>query len=345
MPRSRAWAGGEAGLALVAGRSSSGGLEAMLARGLRRAGYRVAALGYEDFCGRPGLAGGVALRRLLVSPLRERLLAASPCLRAYNRAVARAVERLGPDLVLVVKGEALSRATLRLLRRHGAPCLAYLNPDEPRYMSLTLLYREEGFTLFTPCRPCLLFLRRRGARVFFLPFAADIDPAAEWPGCGVRLRAVALLGTMYPARLRAVRRLLRGGVPVVVAGPGWRLLVPGAGHGLYGRRYVAAIRAAYASLNVHHPSDRGYKANMRVFEIPGAGGVELTDNPGEVLAFYTRGEVYTYRGTGELLEAAREILEEPRENLCEKARRAYEKTRRLHTYSHRARYVASACSL
>jgi hypothetical protein len=206
--------------------------------------------------GLPWLRGIVLRRALLWRATRQLLVSGSPVLRLYNRLVVEAVERLRPDIVFVVKGEALGDEALRRIRdvvpEKG---LGYFNPDEPRFLSLTMRYADAGFHVFTPCHQCLSLHRERlgGGRVTLLPFAAP----RVVRGCGIRSRVALFIGSPYPERLRVVRGLLRRGVPLVVAGPGWRRLLPRSAPGVYGPGYVAATRLAYVVLNIHVSSDVG----------------------------------------------------------------------------------------
>ncbi len=331
---------------LIIGRSAKNSLEAMLSRGFRFLGLRAIIFGYEDFCSNtsPWLAS-IARRRLLVSRARSLILNSVPCISAFNRHLLRIARMIRPTIALVVKGEALDYPVAYELREHSV-CAAYMNPDDPRFTRLTISYADLGYRVFTPCRGCMAWFRERGIEPIFLPFAADIPPWAKWHGCSSsRLGIFVFIGSMYPRRFRVIRELLRRGLPVIVAGPGWDKVLPGrVSGGVYGTRYIALNRLALASLNIHIGSDIGYKANMRVFEIPGSGGIEISDNPEEVRVFYSANEVYTYNNIDELVELAKELIDTPRELLCDRAYKAFKKTVANHTYMHRAKKIIRACT-
>jgi spore maturation protein CgeB len=84
---------------------------------------------------------------------------------------------------------------------------------------------------------------------------------------------------------------------------------------------------------------------MRVFEIPGYGGLEATDNAGVVSAYFRpRSEVLVYEDVEELARLIHEVLSMDAEELCRIARRAQERVVRQHTYRHRAAVAARALS-
>lgn len=327
---------------LIVGRTA-GGYEGMIAEGFRSIGFSVAIHGYEAYLKPGSWLAGVALRRLLVNPrLREHVIDSLRGLRRFNRDLVRLVERLRPDIAYIVKGEALSANTLRfLINALGEEHIGYFNPDDPRYAGVTSIYADNGVRLFTACEPCLYEMRRRYGEAVFLPFAAPLLARRIRGRCGRMRPAVLFIGTMYPERLRAVRRLLENNVPLYLAGPGWGLVVPGVTGGIYGRRYVAITRLFRVVLNIHVSSDIGVKANMRVFEIPGFGGVELSDNPAVVEKYLRPGEeVFTYSGLEDLVDKTRELLSMDSEELCSVARRGLERVKREHLYSHRAMVIA-----
>jgi len=339
------------GVVLVAGRSLRG-YEGFMAEAFAELGYDVVFVGYEDvwrslYGGRPGWLSGILLRRLLVSRAsREHIIGEHPVLRLYNRLVVELVERLEPVLVFVVKGEALSVSTIGRLgelvpERH----LAYFNPDDPRYGLLVGIYAGAGFRVLTACHSCLVDLRSRYGRgnVYLLPFAAKPLPRFS---CSIRVPMAVFVGSVYPERLRLVRGLLRRGIPVAVAGPGWRRFVPGANPEVYGTKYLALNRVAYVVLNIHNRSDIGAKANMRVFEVPGAGGVEATDNHPVVSRYFSPGrELFTYSDVEELSRLLRELLGWDPQELCIVAERAYNRARREHSYRSRAHRVLQVAGL
>lgn len=108
----------------------------------------------------------------------------------------------------------------------------------------------------------------------------------------------------------------------------------------------AMLNVAYAILNIHNKEDIGMKANMRVFEIPGAGGVEITDNSNIVSQYFNVGkEIITYYDLNDLIEKINVILRSEPEQLCDIARNGHLRVVQEHTYKHRAQMLAQTLGL
>lgn len=337
---------------LIIGRSKRG-FEGLLAEGFKELGIRPMVLGYEDLIPRSELKWykGIILRKILTNEvLKDRYIALVPWLRYFNRVTINIIERLKPSAAFIVKGEALLNNTVdKIMNIVGNGKVGYFNPDDPRFMNLTLLYGHKGLNIFTPCRSCLNYLKEHLGKVTFLPFATPISLKKFPSTCSIRVPKVLFIGSLYPERLRLIRILLRERIPLILAGPGWNAFMPqGKSHfkPIYGTKYYALHRIVYSSLNIHVRSDINYKANMRVFEIAGAGGVEVSDNPREVSLFFRPNkEILVYNDENSLIEVLHEVLREGRSFLCEIAQRAREKALSRHTYTHRAKKIVISLNI
>ena len=341
---------GERSRVLLVGRSISG-YESLMASGFAKLGFDVVFVGYEDimrdlYGKAPGWFDGVLLRRLLISNAGEYFIKYIKLLKFYNKLILLLADKLRPDLIFVVKGEAISSSTIKALTKLvPAERLSYFNPDDPRYVELVRKFADAGFRIFTACHPCVNELRIAYGRnkVVFLPFGATPMPSFS---CPPRAKVFLFIGSVYPERLRIIKALLRHEYPLVIAGPGWRYFIPGAGAGVYGMKYLVMNQVVYGVINIHNKEDIGVKANMRVFEIPGAGGVEITDNPEVVSHYYTPGkELLTYSDLDELVELLRDLRKGSPEELCYIAKNGYNRTLREHTYKHRASLVLQAVGI
>ncbi|MCB1742455.1 MAG: glycosyltransferase [Gammaproteobacteria bacterium] len=129
-----------------------------------------------------------------------------------------------------------------------------------------------------------LLLREQGARdVVYLPFAVcRRRHVARQPDAfqSSRYRCeVSLVGTAYPERAEAIEYLNRRlSQPVRVWGRGWRRHPRlRAGPPLPMARAMRVHASSRIALNPHHPQTRG-GLNMRFFEIPAAGGFQITND-------------------------------------------------------------------
>jgi spore maturation protein CgeB len=97
-------------------------------------------------------------------------------------------------------------------------------------------------------------------------------------------------------------------------------------------------------LNIHRvDAERGY--NLRLFEIAGAGGFQLTDRvPGIEACFEEGSEIEIYDSIDELLDKGAYYAANPNARL-RIARQAARRAAAHHTFQHRAIQVLSTCSL
>lgn len=255
-----------------------------------------------------------------------------------------------PDLILILRGETLSRQTLQELKAAaGNPPMITWWLDNPfRFPIRDCLVSFDCFYVFD--RSYIPELRAGGAKaVEFLPCACDetvYRPLAISPAQQRRLQSEVIFVAWYgPGRDRMVHALQE--FDLKIWGRGWnsreaRTSLNGA------RRRVAAperyvpdrmaarlYNAARIGLNVHNEQTRQAGLNARAFELLSCGTFELTDHvPGMEELLEPGREVATYRSEEEAREKTAYYLRQP-----EEARRMAEQGRRRvlgeHTYLHR----------
>jgi spore maturation protein CgeB len=321
---------------ILGGTTLQGSLEFFYMDAFKRLGHEVIGLGYRDLVELSNHWLHVVLRNLGASSKRLREILSLTMFGSYTTFSERVLRAFDPDMILVFKGEMVSRRLLRILAESGAR-LVYYNPDDPRYGGLARGFVDEGFLIATPCVKCVRIYTRWDARkAILLPFASSTYIPRN-TRIDRKARLVLFIGSMYPGRLVVVRRLLMGGLPLALAGPGW----PFKTKPLYGEAYEKIHRISLIGLNIHVRSDLGFKANMRTFEIAGLGALELTDNCREVSRYYVPGkEIICYEDPEDLIEKAKYFLDNP-EDAYKIAREGIERTIREHLYVHRASYLIS----
>jgi len=260
-----------------------------------------------------------------------------------------------PDLVLVLKGEALQASTLKRLKAVTGATLAVWWVDHPFMNAET----RRPWPAVTACIPrfdsCFIFdrsyegpLREAGARdVHFLPCAADPElfrPAAltheDRAAYGT---VVSLVGVHMESRARIVKALC--GIPGLgIWGPGWdrcladrpaliRQVVRG--QSLSPEEACKVYNASLVNLNTHHGQSCDGGLNTRAFEILAAGGFELSDAvPGMETLLEPGRDLAVYRTPEEAADLARYYAkaEDERARLAEAGRR---RVLAQHTYRHR----------
>ncbi len=230
--------------------------------------------------------------------------------RMNQQFVDRAIS-FGPDLVLVLKGEWLTPATLRDVKRRCSCALAQWYPDGPFNVQVKNATRDSIASIpefdiyYIYARSLIEPLRRAGARrVEYLPFC--YDPEMLKPPVAVsdeeRLRYatdVVFAGTWDPDREWWLRHVTDLGVSVW--GNLWDRLPEGdalrarwKGNAVYGEQISLLFAVSRIHLNFLREQNKDSN-NVRTFEIPGFGGFLLTQ----------RSE-----------EQARELFEEDREIVC-----------------------------
>jgi len=238
-----------------------------------------------------------------------------PILALYSRRLLRRLLAEPADLVWVGKGAwALPWLWREFKRQCPASTLVCCNSDNP-----IVTYSRGGnrpwVTASIPCfdlyvtynRQLLEPLRRAGAqRVLRLPFAWDpvVHPVLQVSESERRHYAcdVVFIGNGDATRERWLDGILRE------AGDcGWRLAVYGSwpkcrsarvqgairGSPICGAEMVKAIRSAKLSLNILRDQNVG-SHNMRTFEIPGCGGLMLSQESPEQEEFFPSGEAAVY---------------------------------------------------
>ena len=260
-----------------------------------------------------------------------------------------------PDVVLILKGESLQASTLQQLKAKTRATLAVWWVDHPFMNAET----RRTWRYVPDCIPlydhCFVFdheyeepLRAAGARsVSFLPCAADPEvyrPQALTDVDRARYgTSVNLIGVYSEQRARIVEALSRE-PGLGLWGPGWRSFLAGRcggdtqafhGESLLPAEACKVYNAGAVNLNTHHPQTRRGGLNTRSFEIPAAGGFELTDYVPEMESLLEPGrEVVVYRSPEEARNLAQHYVkvEDERRRIAEAGHR---RVLAEHTYRHR----------
>lgn len=256
---------------------------------------------------------------------------------ALNRALIETAERLRPDLVLCVPMHyEIWTETYALLRRCGAPLLVGWGTDDSWKFDQCSRHLAGCFDVWaTTSRAALERAARLGLDNVVLSqwAAAEERLAAPLPAAECRY-PVSFVGSAYGNRSRWIDGLRARGVEVACFGHGWPA-------GPVAAERVAEIyRESALSLNFadsalhldgwrlrHH---RQIKA--RVFEVPGAGGLVLTELVAGLDEYFdcTR-EIVTFTDIDDLAARIRHLLAHPDER-DRIARAGHERVRREHTY-------------
>ncbi len=280
-----------------------------------------------------------------------------PWIRKANRELIVEANRVSPDLMVVVGSSQVRAGALAqiLTQVRGLSAVwvwpdTLLNVSEPMINSLPLYDIVAAYSRDAVPRIASL----GGRSVEWIPLGADPDmhkardEKEQVAGDGEYRSDVSFIGGWRPERERVLMDILSefGDANVKIWGPDWgrrckgnkTILRAWQGRGLFEKEFAKAVAVSKINLNII--DDTNYPAaNMRFFEIPSAGGLQVCSPCPEMETEFRHGEtIFYYRDKEELLGIVRGVLGD--DELQEKvARAAHDKVLNAHTYRHRVRQI------
>jgi hypothetical protein len=267
-----------------------------------------------------------------------------------------------PDIVAVVGINRVSAGTVAQIKTSLPHCQVILVwPDPLVYCpALTVASIPVFDMVATYSQASIEPLHRLGARrAEWVPFAYDPDlhpsplNSAEKPSGAVAGLSeefdVSFVGAHTLERETVVRQLVENGFRVALWGPNnWgscrvdkRVRGCYKGGPIVGADLAAAVRSAKVSLNpIRRTNFPG--ANMRFFEIPGSGGVQLAGACPEMEAEFPDRECCLYYDYYNRVPNVAEVLRSAMKDedcLSRVAKNSRARILQSHTYSHRARHI------
>jgi spore maturation protein CgeB len=268
-------------------------------------------------------AQDIALRKRSGN-LARKILFKTQIFRGYvkiNKELMELCKKNQPDIIWIFKGMEIYPESLKQLRNHFK--LVNYNPDHP----FIIAGSGSGNKNVTRAVPLyhLHFCYNRNLQQYiesryhiptvFLPFgyelaAEDYERVSQLP----EINEVCFIGNPDKIRVEVIRLLAANGFRVSVYGHGWNkttlnrlpnVLVHDA---VYGLEFWSKLRQYRVQLNIFRKHNIG-SHNMRSFEIPAIGGIQLSPYSEEQDSFFSEGkEVFFYRDAAELLVRAKELL-------------------------------------
>jgi spore maturation protein CgeB len=272
--------------ALILGEDAPGGLMGSYVRGFAELGIST-----RTVClARSWRATAPLIRSRALRRLAERAL-----LGAFNERIVRETKGSDADLVLVIKGQRLSAATIdRIREATGAPVVNFY-PDDPfsAERSNMLAYGPNVLAAYNACftfaRHLLPEYERAGAAsAHYLPFARDAAVHAPLDAPVSPAFDVVFVGNLDADRVRYLEALASE-YRVAVFGERTMNVVP-RGSALaratfapaaYGNDLPRALACGAISLNVMRPQN-AFSHNMRSFESPACGAFTLSQRTPEL---------------------------------------------------------------
>jgi spore maturation protein CgeB len=297
----------------------------------------------------------------LVTALRpiHRFIAAIDRIK-LNRELLRLAGEFRPEIILMIKGDAVMGRTLSRLKRIGTPVLlcwdadSMHSPGRPRAVLPKLGLYDMFFTVDSvDLLPAGLRTRmfERNRNIHTVPLAANTlyyHPTPVGEGLAEALSgSVVFIGTINPARKEVLLRMADQNLKIWApqTSPWGEWLEPGSKlkktyqQGcVYGEELVQIYSNAAVVIDIHFLFSTPVpvpNVTLRVFEVPAAGGFVLTNfSPQLATLFNVDEEIVTYASADELREKAGFYRTHPaeRKRIAEKGR---ERVLRDHTFGHR----------
>lgn len=266
---------------------------------------------------------------------------------ALNTALLDRVDALRPDLLFcVLMGYEIWTETLRAVRAAGLSVLNWGTDDSWKYAQFSRFVAPEVDLWATTSHLALAAARRDGLQNV---------RSSQWAASGARTceplpaaqceHDLTFVGSAYGNRSRWIRRLRERGLNVECFGQGWP------NGPVDAKRIPEIYRSSRLSLNfgdsgLQWRGLRPYRSRQikaRVFEVPAAGGVLLTETADRLDDYFTCGtEIETFSSEDELVRGAQSLLADPvRRDAMAWA--AYRRTLAEHLYEQRFAPLLEEC--
>ncbi|TCV84284.1 CgeB family protein [Sulfurirhabdus autotrophica] len=204
-----------------------------------------------------------------------------------NDQLINVIKQQKPDLFLCVKGVQLFPETIQQINALGVTTIGYWI-DDPLDHKRSIINAPFYHYYFTNDASSVALYKTEGVtRIQHLPSAADTHTFYPLPH-STSLADIIFVGTHSPYRESIVQQLQD--FDLRVYGPGWHkaqlrksCVYPEA----FGKKTNEIFNQTKINLNIHNWFGQGSAMNLRLFEVPAAGGFLLTDWVAEIDDAYT----------------------------------------------------------
>ena len=256
-------------------------------------------------------------------------------LAELNTKLLEVVESFSPDVMLTVHMEyELWLETLEIIRARGdVATISWAADDSWKYREVSRFVGTAYHAMTTTYDYVVPRYHADGiCNVLLTQWAVSSGWLAEPLSAAQCQYAVSFVGAAHGDRKASVAALHQAGIEVACFGHGWPA-------GPVSMSDIPGImRKSAISLNLSNSRGEN-QIKARVFEVPGAGGLLLTEQARGLERFYRPGtEVAVFQGIDDLVGKIRYFLSNPVERDAI-ALSGYARTRRDHTYEQRMKEV------
>ena len=290
-----------------------------------------------------------------VGQLFNKFVPVEPWIRKANREMILEITDFNPEILVVFGQNRVLTSALAQLQAMSHVKTVYIWQDTLLNMSNDLINSLRLYDLIcTYSKSNIEPLEKLGGRsVVWLPLGADPHIHSDVIASEEFKCDVAFIGQWRPEREAAVSTLINQvpGISVKLWGSDWKrrskdpkIIKAWQGRSLFGKEFAQAIVSTKINLNII--DDTNYPAaNMRFFEIPCAGGLQVSSSCPEMESEFKNGDtIFYYNDYSELAEIVESLLNDDSkvDLIRQKANSA---VMGGHTYKHRAQKILELLNL
>jgi hypothetical protein len=269
-----------------------------------------------------------------------------------NLELLQTIEDLNPDVLFIFKGMQVLPSTLQYAKQKGIVLVNY-NPDNPylftgsgsgnKYVTQSLPYYDLFFTYSLEIKAQLEKDFKKP--VHFLPFGYDLS--------GINIDELSdieevvrpcFLGNPDKQRASFIKELNQLGIKLDVYGNDWNKFISAKYNQIYppvyGTEFYKTMRKYRVQLNIMRIHNLA-SHNMRTFEIPAVGGIQLAPDTPEHRMFFEEGkEIFLYQDVNSCAKKINEMLSISSEKAKIIRASAFSKSKNsAYSYQQRASFV------
>jgi spore maturation protein CgeB len=251
-----------------------------------------------------------------------------PVIKKLNYDLFNFVMKNRPDIVWVFKGINIIPEILLKIKNEGIKLVNY-NPDHPFIRT----FRSSGGNEIEDCVPIYdlhfcysrdlakeIKLRYDNVETTFLPFGYELstnqfNSLKEKANQEGYINRISFIGNPdNEFRYHLLSKIINNGIPIDVFGTGWNKYFGSKKQnlkifdGVYNEEYWSTLMRYNVQLNIFRPHNVN-SHNMRTFEIPAVGSIQVAPLSDEHQEFFEEGKsIFLYKSENEMIEKIGTIL-------------------------------------